>query len=55
LEELEEFSVIWQRLLIVWIMKCCEVNYISVEFEEYEKTGSDPIQLPEGRKLSQIT
>jgi hypothetical protein len=45
---LEEFSVIWQRLLIVSIMKS---NYISMEFEEYLKTGSGPIQLVKDRNL----
>ena len=34
---------LWHRLLIVWIMNCCYLNYISVEFEEYLKIGLDTL------------
>jgi len=33
----------------VQIMKFCHLNYISMEFEEYLKIGSGPIELTEDR------
>ena len=48
---LEEFFVILQRLLIVWLMKFSYLNYICLEFEEYLKIGSGPILLTDNRKL----
>jgi len=43
--------MIWQRLLIVRILKFCQLNCISMEFQEYLKIGSGPVELTEDKKL----
>lgn len=38
----DKLSVIWHRLLIVWLMKFCWLYYIYMEFVEYLMIGSGP-------------
>jgi hypothetical protein len=40
---LEEFYVMWQRLLIACIMEFCWLNYIAMELKEDLMIGSGPV------------